>query len=136
MTKQSDTTPRPSGSGGSVRAQQVWPTRQDLRLLRFLAINMAIGTVAGWAFLAALLWFDVGGLSTLVLAASDKYLAIAMMMIAIMITWGSLAMGTALFMIPKDPRDMAGGPRKELTIPAFGPASGRSLRRATIPVRR
>ncbi len=135
MTETHEPMPRPGRCDASTSAHQARANRQDLRLLRFLGINMAIGTGAGWAFLAALLWFDIGGLGTLVLAASDKYLAIAMMMIAIMITWGSLAMGTALFIIPKDPRNVAGGPRRKFVIPAFGPASGRSLRRATVRVR-
>lgn len=85
----------------------------DWRLVRFLLRNMAIGVVSGWIFIAALVHYDVGGLGGLLAGAQSRVLATVMLLIVMTITWGSAAMGTAIFLLPRDEDqgDGAGGNR-------------------------
>jgi hypothetical protein len=71
------------------------------RLIRFLALNAAIGAVAGGIAASAILLADVGGLATL-LTESDSHMAGgALLYGGFAVTFASLAMGTAVMMLPR-----------------------------------
>lgn len=74
----------------------------DWRLVRFLLTHLIIGTISGWIFVAALIHFDIGGLGSLVRESSVGPMAVVMLMIVMMITWGAGSMGTAVFLLPRD----------------------------------
>ncbi len=69
------------------------------RLLRFLAVNCAIGIVAGWTLLAALILTDTAGLATLIWNSASPALPVAMLAGGFAITFGSAAMGAAVMMM-------------------------------------
>ena len=98
---------RSKGKSKSVRG------RIDWRLTRFLGLHLALGATAGWAFVAALLWHDVGGLGALVRSSGEPVLVVGMLLAVMTITWGALAMGTAVFLLPKDDDDEPRGGKKE-----------------------
>ncbi len=75
---------------------------RDTRLLVFLAKNAAIGVIVGWMLLGALLWFDVARLGELLLASEHGLLTLLLAMAGFAVTFGSLAMGTAVFLLPRE----------------------------------
>lgn len=77
-------------------------------LLRFLAVNCAIGVAAGWTFLAMLIWQDVAGLRRLIASSSAPEIPAIMLIVMFAITFGAAAMGTAVLMLPKDDEDEGG----------------------------
>lgn len=74
----------------------------DTRLLVFLAKNALIGILTGWGLLAAILWFDVGRLGELWLASEHPVATLLLAMGGFAVTFGSLAMGTAIFLLPRE----------------------------------
>ncbi len=78
------------------------PTGFDSRLLFFLARNCVLGILVGWTVLAGFLYFDIAGFGTVLLNAADRWLALVMAAAGFAITFGSLAMGTAIFLLPKE----------------------------------
>jgi hypothetical protein len=68
-------------------------------LLRFLAVNCAIGVVAGWTLLALLILTDTAGLATLIWNSDSPALPLAMLAGGFAITFGSAAMGAAVMML-------------------------------------
>lgn len=71
------------------------------RLVAFLAANYLMGVATGWTLLAALLWLDVARLGELLLRSEDRLLLLVLAGAGLGITFGSLAMGTAIFLLPK-----------------------------------
>ncbi|MEK0084258.1 hypothetical protein [Benzoatithermus flavus] len=76
--------------------------RRDLDLLSFLARNCLIGVATGWMFLAILLYLDVAHLGRLLFASEQWLVALILMGTGFGTTFGSLAMGTAIFLLPKE----------------------------------
>ena len=74
--------------------------RHDRRLLRFLARNGLIGIAAGWLVLAALVGLNVARLRDLLAAAEQGWLVLLLVAAGFAVTFGSLAMGTAVFLLP------------------------------------
>ncbi len=68
------------------------------KLLKFVFKNIAIGIVVGWSFVAALLYFDVGGFGTLVLNSSMKWVALSMLGLFFAVTFGSAAVASAVLL--------------------------------------
>lgn len=68
------------------------------KLFLFLLKNVAIGIFVGWAFVAALLWLDVGGFGTLVLESSSKYVALSLLAMGFAVTFGSASIATAVLL--------------------------------------
>jgi len=68
------------------------------KLLKFILKNIAIGIVVGWSFVAALLYFDVGGFGTLVLNSSMKWVALSMLALFFAVTFGSAAVASAVLL--------------------------------------
>jgi len=52
--------------------------------------------------LAGMLYFDVAGFGTVLFSAADRWLALVMAAAGFAVTFGSLAMGTAVFLLPKE----------------------------------
>ncbi len=96
------------------------------RLLRFLAVNLAFGAGAACVAVGAIFLFDVGGIGSLAAAAGSRWLAAIILSIAMTITWGSVAMGTAVFLLPKE----KGGDDRGCRVPdrVLVPAPVKTLR--------
>jgi hypothetical protein len=72
-------------------------------LIRFLAGHCALGVTAGLATAALLLWLDIGGIGSLVAGdGGSRWIAIGLLGFGFAITFGSLAMGSALFLLSSD----------------------------------
>ena len=85
--------------------------------IRFLLKHAAIGAVAGVAFVGLLLAFDVVGLRHLVLNTSEGFIALAVMTMLFVITFGSVQMGRAIMSLGRDDRRGGGRPQAEALIP-------------------
>lgn len=91
-----------AGILGRHRLWKVAPVRDhDPRLLLFLARHCLVGIAAGWMFLGALLSLNVAGLGELLFASEHRLLALLLVAAGFAGTFGSLAMGTAIFLLPK-----------------------------------
>jgi hypothetical protein len=66
------------------------------RLIRFLAVNCAIGIAGGWTLLAALLATDTASLRTLIWNEAEPAVPIILLASGFAITFGSAAMGAAV----------------------------------------
>ena len=71
-------------------------------LLVFLARNCLVGVAAGWLLLAGLLYFNVARLGELIAGSENWFLTLVFAGAGFGVTFGSLAMGTAIFLLPKD----------------------------------
>ncbi len=67
-----------------------------LPLVRLLAINLAIGVSAAFIMLGGLLALDAGGLRHLIAADRSPATALALLGFGLIITFGSVAMGSAI----------------------------------------
>jgi hypothetical protein len=72
------------------------------KLLKLLAINLAIGIFIALSFLAILLYTDMGGLGTLIWESDNPALALLLLGVGLCVTFGSAAMGAAVIMLPYD----------------------------------
>lgn len=68
------------------------------KLFYFLARHILLGTLVGWSFAGALVYFDVGGLGTLIFNSSQKWIAIVLLAWFFPITFGSAAVATAVLL--------------------------------------
>lgn len=71
------------------------------RVVRLLAINGAAGALIGCAAAAGLLLTDTGGLATLFAQTGSYAPAAALLFGGFGLTFGSLAMGSAVMLIPR-----------------------------------
>lgn len=78
------------------------PLRDENRILRFLLVHCLTGIAVGWMLVGALLFINAGGLADLVFGSDIPGLALAMLLGANALTFGSLAMGTGLMSMPYD----------------------------------
>ncbi|MEL6317281.1 MAG: hypothetical protein AAFR16_06535 [Pseudomonadota bacterium] len=74
---------------------------QPPALLRFLAVNAALGVGLGWAALALLIATDTAGLGTLIGGSSSPILPLAMLAAVFGVTFGAAVMGTAVLSMPR-----------------------------------
>lgn len=70
----------------------------DTTLLLFFIRHALLGIAAGWAILGALLYFS--SLGPLMFASDSWLLALILSASGFGITFGSVAMGTAIFLLP------------------------------------
>ena len=68
------------------------------KLLRFILKHILFGIVVGWSFVAALLYFDVGGFGSLVLGSSSKWVALGLLGVSFAVTFGSASVATAVLL--------------------------------------
>ena len=114
---------RPVVRVDSLRAMKLF--RQH-KLLRLLALNLAIGTGAAWIFVGAIFLFDIGGVGSLAAAAGARWLAAIILAIVLTITWGSVSMGMAIFLLPKDEDDDSENGGRLIPASALVPVTARS----------
>jgi hypothetical protein len=69
--------------------------------IRFLARHCLLGGAAGWCLLGALIWLDVARLGELLFRSEDRLLTLVLAGAGFAVTFGSLAMGTAVFLLSK-----------------------------------
>ena len=74
----------------------------DQPLLRFLARNCVMGVTAGWVLLAVLIYLDVARLGQLLFASDQWLLTLLLASVGFGVTFGGLAMATAIFLLPKE----------------------------------
>lgn len=75
---------------------------EDRRLLVYLAKNCVMGMVAGWLLLAVLIRANVAQLGDLLFGDGLEATALILLAAGFAVTFGSLAMGTAIFLLPRD----------------------------------
>ena len=64
-----------------------------MRLASMLMLqHFLIGTVAALIFAGAILWFDVGGLAALIAGSPDGELALCLLLVGLVSTFGPIAM--------------------------------------------
>ena len=74
------------------------------RMIRFLAGHCALGVTLGIAAATLLLWLDVGAIGSLVSGdGARRFVPLALLYFGFAITFGSLAMGSAVFLLPRSP---------------------------------
>ncbi|EFO29591.1 conserved hypothetical protein [Roseibium sp. TrichSKD4] len=78
-------------------------------LLRLLYINGLIGVGISGLLLGGIFFSNIGNLRTLVMNADDPVLPVVMLAFALVITIGSVVMGTAVMMLRDDSKDISGG---------------------------
>ena len=69
-------------------------------LMKLLARNLFLGVLAGWITLGALVATNVGGLYGLVFGPNGTLLPIILLGFGFTVTFGSLAMGAAIMLLP------------------------------------
>lgn len=84
-----------------------------LPLVRLLIVNLAIGITAAFLLAGGLLLFNPHGLRDLILADRSPATGLILLLFGFVITFGSVAMGTAIMALGRDtPR--GGGTRRPL----------------------
>ncbi len=76
--------------------------REDTRLIRFLVHHAVTGVMVAIVLVYAIVKFDLFGLGTLVETSRHGTIALLLLVVGLAATFGSLAMGTAIFLLPKD----------------------------------
>lgn len=71
------------------------------RIVRYLFIHAGIGIAVGCVCAAAMLLLDVAGVGTLVAGTSTPWVPIALLFGGFSLTFGSLAMGSAIMLLPE-----------------------------------
>ncbi|MCP4934664.1 MAG: hypothetical protein GY927_10790 [bacterium] len=69
-------------------------------LLKLLVRHLIMGIAAGWVTLGMLMFVNIGGLRTILIASSDPVLVFILLAFGFTITFGSLAMGAAIMTLP------------------------------------
>ena len=93
-------------------------------LLRLLAINLVIGIAAAVAMIGGLMWLNPHHIRDLILADRAGGAAFGLLLFGLVITFGSVAMGTAIMALgrPKDPAPPRG---KSAASPVLAPVRAR-----------
>jgi hypothetical protein len=73
-------------------------------LFRLLAINLAIGIAAAVLMLGGLLALNPDGLRDLIVSDQSPFLAAGLLLFGMVVTFGSVAMGTAIMAIGRGDR--------------------------------
>lgn len=76
--------------------------RDDRRLLVYLGANCLMGIAAGWLLLALLIHANVARLGELLFGDGIEIAGLLLLAAGFAITFGSLAMGTAIFLLPRE----------------------------------
>jgi len=94
-------------------------------LIRLLAINLAIGVSMAVLMLGGLLALNPHGLRHLIFADRAGAAALGLLLFGLIVTFGSVAMGTAIMAIGrKPPRDNGGGGRMQPLPVRIGAGAG------------
>ena len=82
-----------------------------LPLIRLLAINLAIGATIAALMLGGLMALNPGNLRGLILADRNGAAALMLLAFGLVVTFGSVAMGTAIMALGRKPKRADGGGR-------------------------
>ncbi|MTI43512.1 hypothetical protein JM93_01900 [Roseibium hamelinense] len=104
-------------------------------LLRLLVINGFIGVAISLTFVACVLYFNIGNLQVLIANSDEPLLPVLMLIASLVITLGSVVMGSAVMMLgdTDDKKSGPGGGLKE-KIGFFENSGDMQLR--PVPVKR
>ncbi len=83
-------------------------------LLRLLAINLAAGVSVALIMLGGLLALNPGHLRELIFADRMSFAAFGLLLFGLVVTFGSVAMGSAVMMLGKENKKNGGGGKREL----------------------
>lgn len=82
---------------------------RDRPILRLFLVNWALGIALGWVFAAAVLWADIGGLRTLIMASDIAIPALALLFGGFSITCGGVVCASAIMRVPLQDNDKGAG---------------------------
>ncbi len=82
-------------------------------LIRLLAINLAIGVSVAALMLGGLLALNPGGLRHLIFADRAPVAALGLLLFGLVVTFGSVAMGTAIMALGRRGDDSGQGGKRE-----------------------
>jgi hypothetical protein len=82
-------------------------------LIRLLAVNLAGGFAAALLMLGGLLALNPGNLRALILADRMGATALALLLFGLTVTFGSVAMGSAVMMLGWERKQGGGGGKRE-----------------------
>jgi len=68
----------------------------------FVLKHLAQGLAAALTFGVCLLWFDIGGLGTLVLTSDHRFIALPLLFAGLFITFGGVAIGAGVMSLAED----------------------------------
>ena len=118
---------------------------REQALLRHLGVNLAIGLAFGVALASLILFSNVAQLRELIIGSPDAAIALALLYGGFAVTFGSVAMGTGVFLLPREADDdyrhtgtrtrahTGGGARRRNYFGGFG--IGQQRQPALAPVR-
>jgi len=73
-----------------------------MEILRYIVLPALAGSLAGLIAVAGLLALDVGSLRTLIFAASDGWVALLLLCVGFVVTFGSAAIGAAVMSLGQE----------------------------------
>lgn len=85
-------------------------------LLRLLAVNLAIGIAAAVVMIGGLMWLNPAHLRDLILADRSGAAAFVLLLFGLVVTFGSVAMGTAVMALGRKPKPPAPGGGKPVAV--------------------
>lgn len=103
----------------------------DEPLIRLVAINGAAGVCVAMLVMGGIFWTNIGNLRVLVSNADDPVLPVLMLAFALIITLGSVVIGSAIMLLGK--KQGTGGPPRGRVRPAW--AGGMQEARVYAPAR-
>jgi hypothetical protein len=71
-------------------------------LLRFLLRHLVAGSIGGFVLGGLILWQDLAGLKTMIIASPDRGLVLFMLFFGLWITFGSLAMAIGIMQLGEE----------------------------------
>lgn len=80
-----------------------------LPLVRLLAINLAAGAAIAALMLGGLMALNPGNLRSLIFSDRDSTAALVLLGLGLVVTFGSVAMGTAVMTLGRKPKRTDGG---------------------------
>ena len=103
----------------AIMVERPRPPRDFFRepLFRLLAVNLAVGASAAVLLLGGLLVLNPHGLRDLILADRAPLTAVGLLLFGFVVTFGSVAMGTAIMAIGRG-EGSGGSRRKSAAVPA------------------
>ncbi|MEJ2375783.1 MAG: hypothetical protein P8Y71_10300 [Pseudolabrys sp.] len=83
-----------------------------LPLIRLLAINLAAGFAVALLMLGGLLLINPGHLRELIFSDRTGPVALGLLLFGLVVTFGSVAMGSAVMMLGREPKKRGGGGKR------------------------
>ena len=82
------------------------PPQDPYWLVKYVAVSAGDGIAAGWTFLLALIWLDIGGMGTLIHGTEDGPLALYVLIMSFAVTFGFVGIAwRVMVMLPGEGDD-------------------------------